>query len=82
MKEKDSSKRKRTTQTTKPRANRKNKNQEIAKELEESLCDPFKVANPIKKLIKIKQFPWTERQKEFFRVALHPKTNVVFVKIG
>ena len=61
------------------RVNRKQEKQEIAKELEESLGDPFTVARPIKKLIKIKQFPWTERQKEFFRIALHPSTNIVFV---
>jgi len=79
VKEKDSSKRKKAVRTPETRSTRKTKQQDIAKELEESLCDPFKVANPIKKLIKIKQFPWTERQKEFFRVALHPSTNVVFV---
>jgi len=72
VKENNSSKHKRTTK-------RKEEKQDIAKELEESLSDPFKVANPIKRLIKIKQFPWTERQKEFFRIALHPKTNIVFV---
>jgi len=76
VKEDNSSKYKRTTKPSKTRSAQK---RDIAKELEESLCDPFKVANPIKRLIKIKQFPWTERQKEFFRVALHPKTNVVFV---
>ena len=78
MKEK-SPRKKRATKTTEPHS-RKTKKQDIAKELEESMGDPFKVANPIKKLIKIKQFPWTERQKEFFRVALHPHTNIVFVK--
>ena len=35
--------------------------------------------NPIKRQIKLNQFPWTEKQKEFFRVALDPSTNVVFV---
>ena len=35
--------------------------------------------NPIKRQIKIDQFPWTEKQKEFFRVALHPNTKIVFV---
>ena len=78
MKEKSPNK-KRATKTTTPQASRKTKKQDIAKELEESLSDPFTVANPIKKLIKITQFPWTERQKEFFRVALHPHTNIVFV---
>jgi phosphate starvation-inducible protein PhoH len=38
-----------------------------------------KTPNPIKRQIKLNQFPWTEKQKEFFRVALDPSTNVVFV---
>lgn len=79
MKENSPKKTRAAKKSIKSRENRKKEKQEIAKELEESLSDPFKVANPIKKLIKIKQFPWTERQKEFFRVALHPSTNIVFV---
>ena len=47
--------------------------------MEDSLSDSFKNPNPIKRLIKIKQFPWTERQKEFFKIALHPDTKVIFV---
>ena len=35
--------------------------------------------NPIKRQIKIKQFPWTDKQKEFFKIALHPATKVIFV---
>jgi len=35
--------------------------------------------NPIKRQIKIKQFPWTEKQKEFFKIALHPAAKVIFV---
>jgi len=35
--------------------------------------------NPIKRQIKINQFPWTEKQKEFFKIALHPSTKIVFV---
>ena len=33
----------------------------------------------MKRFIKIKQFPWTERQKEFFKIALNPETKVIFV---
>jgi len=38
------------------------------------------VENPVKRLIKLNQFPWTEKQKEFFRIALHPATKIVIVK--
>lgn len=41
--------------------------------------EKFIVENPIKKQIKINQFPWTEKQKEFFRIALDYNTKVVFV---
>ena len=35
--------------------------------------------NPIKRQIKLHQFPWTEKQKNFFKAALHPSTKIVFV---
>ena len=55
-----------------------------AKELAENLNESsskksLKTPNPIKRQIKLNQFPWTDKQKEFFRVALDPSTNVVFV---
>ena len=52
------------------------------KELAENLNekeDRFMVSNPIKRVIKINQFPWTEKQKEFFRIALDYNTKIVFV---
>ena len=39
----------------------------------------FVPENPIKRQIKINQLPWTDKQKEFFRVALDYNTKVVFV---
>ena len=53
--------------------------QELAEELEESLRGGTVNPNPIKRQIKLKQFPWTEKQKKFFKIALHPDTKVVFV---
>ena len=50
-----------------------------AKILTEDSRKAQKTPNPIKKQIKLNQFPWTEKQKEFFRVALDPSTNIVFV---
>tara|TARA_Y100000310_G_scaffold292836_1_gene321929 strand:- start:49 stop:834 length:786 start_codon:yes stop_codon:yes gene_type:complete len=44
-----------------------------------NIDEKFIIDNPIKHQIKIHQFPWTEKQKEFFKIALHPGTRVVFV---
>ena len=51
---------------------------EFAEDLNEKK-KKFIVENPIKRQIKINQFPWTEKQKEFFRVALDFNTKIVFV---
>ena len=47
--------------------------------IEDSFIDPFNNPNPIKRTIKINQLPWTDKQKEFFKVALHHETRIVFV---
>jgi len=39
----------------------------------------YQADNPIKKIIKINQFPWTDKQKEFFKIALNPNAKIVFV---
>ena len=41
--------------------------------------EKFIVENPIKRQIKIHQFPWTEKQKDFFRIALDYNTKIMFV---
>ena len=45
----------------------------------ENWPDPCLTANPVKRQIRINQLPWTDRQKEFFRIALSKDTKVVFV---
>ena len=53
---------------------------DLAEEISnENITEKFIIENPIKRQIRINQFPWTEKQKEFFKVALHPSTNIVFV---
>ncbi len=52
---------------------------EVAAELNDSLGKHV-VQNPIKRRIKLNQFPWTEKQKEFFRVALDHDTKIIFVE--
>ena len=54
--------------------------EETIKEIEESLQDRFENPNPIKRQIKIDQLNWTDKQKEFFKIALDRKTKVVLVK--
>jgi len=52
---------------------------EVAEEVTDYSPERYLAPNPIKTQIKLTQFPWTEKQKEFFRIALHPSTKVVFV---
>ena len=51
---------------------------EFADDLNETE-NKFVVDNPIKRQIKINQLAWTDKQKEFFRIALDYNTKVVFV---
>jgi phosphate starvation-inducible PhoH-like protein len=52
---------------------------ELADELNKAK-DKFVVENPIKRNIKLNQLPWTDKQKEFFKVALNYETKIVFVR--
>tara|TARA_Y100000310_G_scaffold13881_1_gene14180 strand:+ start:1954 stop:2766 length:813 start_codon:yes stop_codon:yes gene_type:complete len=56
----------------------KNK-QDVEEEIAETISGNFVNPNPTKRNLKIKQFPWTERQKEFFKIALDNDTQIVFV---
>lgn len=63
----------------KTRSNRTSIKKEVAEEINESLVNNNFHDNPIKRQIKLKQFPWTEKQKNFFKLALHPETKIVLV---
>ena len=54
--------------------------EQVRQELEETLGVTLENPNPIKRQLKINQFPWTEKQKEIFKIALHPSTKIVFVE--
>jgi len=47
--------------------------------IDENFIDPWDNPNPIKRVIKVKQFAWTEKQKDFFKIALNHDTKIVFV---
>lgn len=49
-------------------------------EMSENHVKQHQAENPIKTNIRLKQFPWTPKQKEFFKIALHPSTNIIIVK--
>lgn len=55
------------------------KEQDAAEEQQDAFSKDFVNPNPIKRQIKVKQFPWTDKQKEFFRLALNPNAKVIFV---
>ena len=63
----------------KARKTRTSIKQDTAEEINESLVNNMFPINPIKRQIKLKQFPWTEKQKDFFKLALHPETKIVLV---
>ena len=41
--------------------------------------DVWENPNPIKRTIKVNQLPWTDKQKDFFKIALNHSTRIVFV---
>ena len=47
--------------------------------IDETLVDCWANPNPIKRVIKINQLPWTHKQKDFFKIALHHDTKIMFV---
>jgi len=58
--------------------------QELAQEIKDSMSGDNLDAesdnpNPIKSTLRVKQLPWTNKQKEFFKLALDDSTKIVFV---
>ena len=60
------------------RRNNASKKKQIEQELMDSMS--FNDFEPIKRQLKINQFQWTEKQKEFFKLALHHDTKIVFCR--
>ena len=63
----------------KPVRRRSREKVETREIIEDSFIDPFNNPNPIKRTIKVNQLPWTDKQKEFFKIALHHETRIVLV---
>ena len=63
----------------KSRRTRAREKQEERDIIDESLSNSWDNPNPIKRSIKVNQLPWTDKQKEFFKIALNFNTRIVFV---
>ena len=59
---------------------RKSARQQMREIIDESESNKeILINNPMKNKVKLIQFPWTEKQKDFFRIALDRDTKIVFV---
>jgi len=60
---------------------RSKKKQEVREQIAEELCpeDFFQNPNPISTSIKLNEFNWTDKQKDFFKIALDKNTKIMFV---
>ena len=54
--------------------------EEVRRELEDTLGIPLENPNPIKRQLKINQFPWTEKQKRFIELSLDKNTRLILCK--
>jgi phosphate starvation-inducible PhoH-like protein len=53
---------------------------DLDEEIKESLKEPsFVNPNPMKTILRVRDFPWTPKQKEFFKLALDDSTRIMFV---
>ena len=71
--------RKKRTTNSRTKKTRDREDRELENEIHDSIVESSN-PNPIKRALKIKQFQWTDKQKEFFKVALAENTKIVFVK--
>jgi len=65
--------------TKKTRAKEKSETQKLIEEGQLSDKDFFVTSNPIRNIVKINEFKWTDHQKAFFKLALDQNTRIVFV---
>ena len=61
------------------RSSRARDKAEVRQILDESLYERPVKPNPLKRVIRVRQLPWTQKQKDFFKIALDKDTNIVFV---
>ena len=60
-------------------ASRSKAKDEVREEIQDALAGNFENPNPIKRQLKINQLNWTKKQKDFFKLALHPETKIILV---
>jgi|TARA_R110000751_G_C13785576_1_gene481517 phosphate starvation-inducible protein PhoH len=68
------------------RSRRSQREELSAKELDSEITESIKTGdssdfnpNPMKTILRVKEFPWTLKQKEFLKIALDDSTRVMFV---
>lgn len=64
----------------KPVRRRARDKQQAREEIDETFLDPYDNPNPLRRTIKVNQLAWTDKQKEFFKIALNHDTKVIFVE--
>ena len=71
---------------SKKKLSRRSRREEMTKQdLENEIIESMQEAsllenpNPYKSTLRVKQFPWTEKQKEFFKIALDDSARIVFI---
>jgi phosphate starvation-inducible protein PhoH len=65
---------------TRKKVSRAKEKQQLRQDISDDLLPSSPViSNPIKRKIKVNQLPWTNRQKDFFKIALNPDTKIMFV---
>jgi len=65
--------------TKKKGSKRAKEKEDTRKEIDEEIYPALTNIDPIKRKIKVNQFPWTAKQKEFFKIALDVDTKIMFV---
>ena len=65
---------------TRKKVSRAKEKQQLRQDISDDLLTSAPaISNPIKRKIKVNQLPWTDKQKEFFKIALNPDTKIMFV---
>ena len=64
---------------TRKKVSRAKEKELLRQDVIDDLLPSMPISNPIKRKIKVNQFPWTEKQKEIFKIALDKETKIVFV---
>lgn len=63
----------------KKKTNRLRQDKELQTDIDNIFSPENEESNVLKRHIKLNQFPWTEKQKDFFKIALRKETKIMLV---